>query len=168
MARAKIFTRAYVITVKDEFDVPKRHHQHDCKRCKFVGNMHIGTRTKKTEWQWHVEDLYLCGKDSITLVRRRSDEGSDYGSMPLSCIEINARNPEPASYASVVKKLQEDKIIKVKFELDTKARGFTCFHCKKKIRTNHKKYEQFPFCDSICKEEYDIHFANLMKGDDND
>lgn len=59
---------------------PRYHH--DCPRCRFVCTMHMGGK-KLVDW-------YVCTPDR-SVVARRSSEGSDYWSSPVSIVDEHAK-----------------------------------------------------------------------------
>jgi hypothetical protein len=64
-----------------QWKLDKPEHEHDCERCKFLGN-YMPSPQK-------ISDLYYCpGADGGAIVCRNSDDGPDYWSMPV-CMLIN-------------------------------------------------------------------------------
>ena len=69
--------------------------KHDCTACTYIGSMHMHN---------HTADWYVC---SGSVIARRSDEGSDYWSMPTDMVTddrylITSRDGVIAYYNMVV------------------------------------------------------------------
>jgi len=150
----EIPTRAFMITINDEYDVPQKRWQHDCQKCKFVGSVTI-SRLIKNKWKEEHEDIYICPSNSSALgsiVRRRGNDGSNYGSFPLDIIGVNQRNANEGSYEWMLNQLQKDGILSYEFKWNFTERGYRCLHCKEPISPNsYEDYHKYPYCNDMCK-----------------
>lgn len=163
-------TRGYMITINDKHDVPQKHFQHDCDNCKFVGTTTI-SRKPADKWIDTIEDIYICVNDNGgSIVRRRSDEGSDYGSFDFDAIGVNTRNPKEDSYEWIFKRLQQDGILKYNFDWNFTERGYRCLYCEEPITPeSHEAFGNYPWCDEVCRDVHNERMDFMLKslcGDD--
>lgn len=148
-----------IITIKDEWEVPEKHFEHDCTNCVFVGNVIIVEKQLIT-----YQDIYVCSRDeeSGSLIIRNSSEGSDYASRDIRAIAINSRsgNYKEGYLEHAMNKLIEDNILKLQFKWEFTPRGYRCAQCDTPVLKGED------FCSPTCKELFDIEFANLTKKGD--
>jgi hypothetical protein len=68
--------------MKARTDTPN--HEHDCIHCKFLGNDHYGN-------DWYFCEDFVFPSLMSTVIMRRSSEGHDYHSLPVSALYVEGK-----------------------------------------------------------------------------